>query len=170
MKILITGVAGVGKTTVLAELQKIGYLVIDLDATGMCRWIDKKTGEHTPYGLHARDYNWLNQHSWTCDVEKLKVLLSCISEDKPVFVGGYTDNLQDILPLFDKVILLKASNNQIKERLLKRTNNHFAKADDEQKYIFEQNEIMQQELSHAILVDSDNLPEKIAYQIRELVF
>lgn len=50
MKILITGVAGTGKTTALAELQKRGYLVIDLDATGLCRWRNKETGAYDEYG------------------------------------------------------------------------------------------------------------------------
>jgi predicted ATPase len=47
MKIRITGISGTGKTTTLAELQKHGYVVIDLDATGMCRWKNKETGEVT---------------------------------------------------------------------------------------------------------------------------
>ena len=82
MKILITGIAGTGKTTVLAELQKEGYVVIDLDATGICRWKNKETQEFTEYGETGRDYEWLTQHGWYCDIGKLRQLLSTIREDK----------------------------------------------------------------------------------------
>lgn len=56
MRILLTGMSGVGKTTTLAELQKHGYVVIDLDATGICRWKNRNTGQPTEYEETGRDH------------------------------------------------------------------------------------------------------------------
>ena len=39
------------------------------------------------YGA-GRDSEWLNNHGWYCDIDTLKKLLSCIREDKNVFVAG----------------------------------------------------------------------------------
>src|SRR5687768_16065016 len=117
MKVFLTGIAGTGKTTVLAELQKRGYVVIDLDATGMCRWKNTATGERTEYGPDGRDQKWLNEHEWCCDVPTLKKLLSCMREDKDVFVAGFVDNIEEVVREFDKVFILVAADSAVKERL-----------------------------------------------------
>lgn len=38
MKILITGIAGSGKTTISAKLNRLGYDSTDLDRNGICAW------------------------------------------------------------------------------------------------------------------------------------
>src|ERR1017187_802057 len=116
MRILITGISGVGKTTILAELQKHGYLVIDLDATGLCRWKNKKTGEFTEYGLTGKNYEWLTEHGWYCDIEKFKLFLSCIREDKFVFVAGLTENIREFSEIFDKIFILDTHKEMVEKR------------------------------------------------------
>lgn len=165
MRILITGIAGTGKTTTLAELQKHGYVVIDLDATGMCTWKNIATGEITEYGTTGRDQKWINEHGWYCDILTLKKLLSCIREDKDVFVAGVSENLEDVAKEFDKIFFFNASDDIIKERLLKRTNNHFGKKEDEQEAILSWRKELMSKISNFTEVDTHKSPSEIAEDI-----
>jgi len=162
MKIFLTGIAGSGKTTVLAELQKHGYVVIDLDATGICRWKNIATGEVTEYGPDGRDQKWLNEHGWYCDIVILKKLLSCMREDKDVFVAGVVDNLEDVIREFDKVFLLVAPDNVVKERLSSRTHSHFGKKEDEQETILSWKPELIIKVKNFIEVDTSKTPHEAA--------
>lgn len=162
MKVLLTGIAGTGKTTVLAELQKRGYVVIDLDATGMCRWANTVTGELTEYGPDGRDRKWLNEHEWRCDTGILKKLLSCMREDKDVFVAGFIDNIEDVVQEFDKIFMLVAADAAVKERLSARTNSHFGKKEDEQEAILGWKAELTSKAKDFTEVDSNRPPEEVA--------
>lgn len=165
MKILITGIAGTGKTTVLSELQKHGYVVIDLDATGICRWRDKETQEITEYGPTGRDFEWLTRHGWYCDIDKLKQLLSTIREDKDVFVAAITENIEELATEFEKVFMLIADDSVVKERLNSRTNNHFAKKEDEQEFILKHSKELLEKIKEFTRVDASRTPNGIAEEI-----
>ena len=165
MKILITGIAGTGKTTVLSELQKHGYVVIDLDATGMCIWKNIATGDITEYGPSGRDQKWINEHGWYCNIDTLKKLLSCIREDKDVFVAGVSENMEDVAKEFDKIFFLNASDDVIKERLLKRTDNHFGKKEDEQEAILSWRTELMLKIKNFTEIDTNKSPSEIAEDI-----
>src|SRR3989344_5648835 len=165
MKALITGIAGTGKTTILAELQSQGYVVIDLDATGMCRWKDKETGEVTEYGEVGRDYEWLTKHGWYCDIDTLKKLLSCMREDKDVFVAVITENIGEVANEFDRVFILNTDDAVVKDRLNRRTNNHFAKKEEEQDFVLEHSKELLKRVNNQISVDANQTPNEIADNI-----
>lgn len=160
MKIFLTGIAGTGKTTVLAELQKHGYVVIDLDATGICRWKNMSTQEVAEYGPDGRDQKWLNEHEWYCDIDILKKLLSCIREDKDVFVAGFVDNIEDVVKEFHKVFLLTAPDKVVKERLTHRTHNHFGKKEDEQEAILSWRPELMNKIKKFTEVDTSGTPHE----------
>lgn len=165
MRILITGIAGTGKTTALAEIQKHGYVVIDLDATGICRWKNKETQEVKEYGPDGRDLEWLSLHGWYCDIPTLKKMLSCIREDKDVFVAAIAENIEDVVKEFDMVFVLNTSDEVIRNRLNSRINNHFAKKEDEQEFIFKQSRYLVSKLTNIVEVDADRTPVEIAADI-----
>lgn len=167
MKLFITGISGTGKTSVLAELQKHGYLVIDLDATGLCRWKNKTTGEFTEYGFSGQSFQWLTEHGWYCDIEKLNILLSVIRKDKHVFVSGIVENIKEISKEFDRVYLLNTDDEIIKKRLNSRTNNHFAKKEDEQEFIFSHSKELLNDLENTIYIDANKSLDIIANEILE---
>lgn len=162
MKVFITGVAGTGKTTILSEIQKHGFVVIDLDATGMCRWRNSSTHEITEYGFDGRSKEWLNEHEWYCDVEVLKKLLSCIREDRKVFVAGVVGNIAEVAAEFDKVFLLNVPDEELKKRLSTRTNNHFAKSDEEQEAVLSWRGELVSKLQNFVEVDANKSPDKTA--------
>ncbi len=165
MRILITGMSGVGKTTALAELQKLGYVVIDLDATGICRWKNKTTQSIVEYGLDGKDAEWLNEHGWYCDLETLKTLLSCIREDKYVFVAGMPENIKEFSEIFNKTFVLKADDNAIAKRLGDRTNNHFAKKDDERVFMLKHTQELLSQIENTTEINTHNKPEEVAQLI-----
>jgi dephospho-CoA kinase len=169
MKIFLTGVAGTGKTTALAELQKYGYVVIDLDATGMCRWRNKKTREVVEYSPTGRDYQWLTKHGWYCDIGTLEKLLSSIRGDKYVFVAGITENIEEVSREFNKIFIFTADDSVIKNRLNKRDNNHFAKKKDEQDFVLEHSKELLKKIKDSKNIDANQTTPEVINSLLKLI-
>jgi len=115
LRILVTGVSGTGKSTVLAELARRGFRTVDTDEPGWT-WEDADGGR------------W-----W--DEEKIGRLLE---EDEPaLFVSGTVTNQGRFYDRFDAVVLLSASEEVILERIATRTNNPWGKSTAERELILE---------------------------------
>jgi len=132
-KFYITGISGVGKSSVSELLNERGIFSIDIDAVkGLCHWRNKKTFEkaHWYSGIGEE---WLEAHDWICDTEKLIQLLD---QDKDIIVVvGNSSNQQGYLDLFDKVFILRCSPETFTDRINNRTNNDYGKHEIEQKRI-----------------------------------
>lgn len=108
-RVLLTGMSGTGKSTVLGELAALGYKTVDTDEHGFTVW----TGTE-----------------WLWNEERIQCLLS--TEDAEVlFVSGCTRNQVRFYPQLDHVILLTAPAEVIVERLATRTTNDYGKHPDE---------------------------------------
>jgi dephospho-CoA kinase len=83
--VLINGNPGSGKTTIAAELSRLGYAAVDADDE-MARWEDGPEGRR-----------------WTWDRARLE---EAIRLTPRLFVCGIAINLRDMLDLFDQVFLL----------------------------------------------------------------
>ncbi len=138
MKILITGIAGSGKTTIATELNRLGYSATDLDTNGTCAWVNKKSGLETEYS-EASGPQWIDEHRWQVIVPKLTALLSRFPTDRKLFVTGKIARMQvkEMSTLFDIIFLLRPDDLIIDERLAQRTSNHknFAKTTQEREVI-----------------------------------
>jgi broad-specificity NMP kinase len=108
-RVLITGMSGVGKSTVAERLAELGYKVVDTD--------------HGYFVVDERgEYHW--------DVDRIRDLLA--TEDVDVlFVVGADDAQAHFYPNFDHVILLSAPRDVLVGRLASRTNNPFGKRPEE---------------------------------------
>ena len=136
MKILITGVSGTGKSTICNELNKINYISYDIENEnlGLCHMIRKDTKKISKdYDEHNLES--IKQHDWVCDIDKLNKLMSK-NPKGIIFYCGTTSNLDDIIPMFDKIFLLKVDNEVLRKRLSKRTSNEFARTADIQEWVF----------------------------------
>jgi shikimate kinase len=102
--------SGTGKSTVAAELARLGYHAIDADYDG---W-----SEHAPDG----DWVW-------CE-DRIQDLLAT-DESDVLFVSGCAQNQVKFYSRFDHIVLLSAPAEVIVERLTTRTNNPYGKRADE---------------------------------------
>ncbi|MGK3954419.1 AAA family ATPase [Microbacterium sp. I2] len=104
-QILVTGMSGVGKSSVLSELSRRGHRTIDTD-----------------YGPWVRaDGAW--------DEPRMASLLSAAS---PVVVAGTVENQGRFYDRFAAVILLSAPVDVLLHRLSTRTNNPYGKSERDQ--------------------------------------
>ena len=118
MKILITGFPGTGKTSVAHELSRRGHNAYDpeamrgymhLQSVGTGRNIHKP--DHPPRGWYdtVASYNW--------DLPRVAKL---IEGHEDVFICSLADNMEALLPSFDKVFVLVLDDLLLKQRIRKR--------------------------------------------------
>ncbi len=109
-RILLTGMSGTGKSTIISELRARGYLAVDMDEPG---WSE-----------HAPDGDWI----W-CE-ERIADFLAREADDVR-FVSGCASNQVRFYPQFDAIVLLNAPAALLVQRLTTRTNNPYGKHPDE---------------------------------------
>lgn len=121
LRVLITGMSGTGKSTVIQELARRGLRALDLDGDEWSEWID--VDEFGPEGHRtAREWVWRE--------DRVAELLQA-ERAGTLFLSGCASNQGKFCPRFDHVVLLSAPVNLIVERLAKRTNNAFGRDPDE---------------------------------------
>lgn len=124
MKVLITGISGTGKTAIGKCLAERGYCVMDVDQEdGVCDWYDRKTDNLVDYEA-ILDRDFIENHKWICSKEKIRVFLE--KSDTAIAVG-MPDNMDELVSLFDKIILLQCSPDTFLSRIASRTDNDFGK-------------------------------------------
>lgn len=120
-RVLITGMSGTGKSTLIGELAARGYRAIDTDTD---EWSEWASGGH-PDGSGA-----IEEPDWIWREDRIQHLLS--TEDADVlFVSGCKSNQGKFYPQFDHVVLLSAPASMLMERLATRTTNQYGKHPDE---------------------------------------
>ena len=110
--VLVTGMSGTGKSTVLAELARRGHRVVDTD-----------------YG------DWIEEGSerlWRED--RIDALLT-ERDERVLFVSGCVPNQGKFYARFDAVVLLSAPADVIVERVRTRDTNDYGKSDAERESI-----------------------------------
>jgi dephospho-CoA kinase len=123
-RVLLTGMSGTGKSTVIAELADRGYKAVDADCDEFSEWAAVTDGPAVPGSSVEPDRDWV----WRED--RIHDLLS--AEDAPLlFLSGCAANMGPFLPRFDHVILLSAPAAVIIERLSTRTTNTYGKRPEE---------------------------------------
>ena len=111
-RVLLTGMSGTGKSTVVAELAARGYKAVDADDPALSELVSVPVDE--PTGLDpGQDWVWRE--------DRIQELLS--SDDADVLFLSSLPNQGMFYPQFDHIILLTAPVPVIVERLATRTTN-----------------------------------------------
>ena len=108
-RVLLTGMSGVGKSTVIARLGQLGYPAIDTDEGGLSMDVHSAAGP---------------ERVWRED--RIQELLSD-DRDDVLFVSGTTRNQVQFYWRFDHIVLLSAPADVLEQRLASRTNNPYGK-------------------------------------------
>jgi dephospho-CoA kinase len=151
MKYLITGNAGSGKSTVISELKKQGYVAYDTDSTPDVTMFIPNTSP----GLAYRS------------VWDKTVLQSLLSSSDTVFIGGSVTNQQEFYPLFDKIFALTLDKHTLKERLTTRTSNDTGKDPEDLQFLLDIHDRVQSNLvaANAVTIDASQALNKVVEEI-----
>ena len=111
--VLVTGMSGAGKSTVLSELARQGLATVDTDYGSWCHEVDG-------------DYQW--------DEQKMS---SILAEPQPevLYVSGTVSNQGQFYDRFEAVVLLTAPQDLLFHRLATRTTNNYGKSEAERQEI-----------------------------------
>lgn len=121
-RILLTGMSGAGKSTMIKMLTERGCQAIDMDLDGWSHWIDKNTGQPaTPPADGSFAWDSLD---WVWNEKRLSERLRTRDDDSLV-VAGTTINQKKFYPFFDVIVLLSAPTAVILQRLARRPDNSY---------------------------------------------
>ena len=106
-RVLLTGMSGTGKSTVITRLGELGYKLVDSDYGEFTVEVDVGRG---------RERLWRE--------DRIQEVLS--TEDAEVlFISGTSRNQVQFYPQFDHIVLLRAPAHVLIQRLQNRTNNPY---------------------------------------------
>ncbi len=165
-KYYITGVPGIGKTTVMQVLKQRGFAAFDVDyIPGLCGWVNRVTKDPVEF-LHGASEEWHKAHAWECNVSKLQETIENSMADR-LFVFGITDNQKEYLGFFDTVFLLHADVETFMQRMAGRDEEHFGHHEDDRKTVLTWYKEFEGSLRKygAIPIDASKPIEEIAGQI-----
>lgn len=109
-RVLLTGMSGTGKSTLIAEFRARGFQAVDMDEPG---W-----SEYGPDG------------DWVWREDRVRDLLAS-HDGNTLFVSGCAENQVKFYPQFEHIVLLSAPTDVLVERLRTRTNSPYGKHPDE---------------------------------------
>ena len=143
-RVLLTGMSGAGKTSVLDELRRRGHLAVDTDYDG---WV-------------SSNGRW--------DEPRMDQLLASTSS---VVVSGTVENQIDFYDRFEHVVLLSAPLDVLIQRVSSRTNNPYGGAAEQRAEIAEYVETVEPRLRRGATVELDGRRpvSELADAIEELV-
>ena len=126
-RVLITGMSGTGKSAVVRELAARGHRAVDLDTPEWSEWVDVDPSDTLTPGA-GKDWVWR--------VDRVRALLSEHREGT-LFISGCAENMRQLFPLIDTVILLSAPVETIMQRLEARSTDGYGKTDEERQKVRE---------------------------------
>lgn len=133
--VLVIGPPGSGKSFLSGELKRFGFNAVDADRmVGLSRWIDEEGNEATYHeGLGGQ---WLRTHRFMWDKA---VLEDYLSKNKDLYLFGVSDNIYEMIDLFDRVFYLDLDFGELERRLMHANRqNPMGRITDEREVVLEE--------------------------------
>ena len=132
-RVLITGMSGTGKSATIRELAARGYMAYDLDTPEWSHWVDAAPDDTLTPG-DGKDWVW--------QADKVRMLLSEPRESM-LFISGCAENMEELFPLIDTVVLLSVPIDKIMQRVTARTSGGYGRVEEERRKIAELSELIE---------------------------
>lgn len=126
-RVLITGMSGAGKSTVVGALAARGHRAVDLDTPVWSHWVDAEPAD-TLTPAPGKDWVWRE--------DRVRALL-WRRDPEPLFVGGCAQNMARLFPLLDTIILLTAPVATIMGRLEARSPAQYGGTEEDRRKVGE---------------------------------
>jgi dephospho-CoA kinase len=117
-RMLMTGMSGTGKSTVLRALAARGHMTVDTDDDEWCEWVTDDQG--------ARDWVW-----------RVEAIDQLLDRHKDLFVAGCKSNQGEFYPRFDNIVLLSAPAEVMLQRIDQRNDNPYGKSAEERALVLD---------------------------------
>ncbi len=169
ISVLISGIAGSGKSFIAKHLASIGIEAYDIEDDGEMFKMYRLDTREVFRNYQNSNMEHVKNASWNCDVNLLKKLIKN-QKTKLAFYSGIASNMEEIIPLFDKFILLKASKPVLYKRLLGRTgeNDYGNTQAGRQRILASKDEFEKKMISQgAIVIDADGDADIVSKRILE---
>lgn len=111
----MTGMSGTGKSSALAELDRLGFRVVDTDEGGWTEWSDADGG-----------YVWRE--------DRMTQLLA-VDVGPSLYVSGTVSNQGRFYDRFDAVVLLSAPAEVLLSRIASRTTNSYGRSPEQRQLV-----------------------------------
>lgn len=160
-RVLITGMSGTGKSATIRELAARGYAAYDLDTRDWSHWIDAAPGDTLTPG-DGKDWVWR--------LDKVRALLS-EPRDSVLFISGCAENMEELFPLIDSIVLLSVPIDTIMRRVSARATGGYGHVGEERRKIAELVEMIEPLLRDSAdhEIDSSGPVEATVDRILQLV-
>jgi dephospho-CoA kinase len=116
-RVLITGMSGTGKSSVIERLAELGYKAVDTDDGGYSEIVALDPTDPRSLG---------SSEEWRWNEGRIGALLDADDADV-LFVSGTSSNQSMFYPRFDHIVLLSAPDALMAARMRTRTNNPYGK-------------------------------------------
>ena len=109
-RVLLTGMSGTGKSSLIQALRTLGYRAVDMDEPG--------------WSTHSATGDWIWREDRVAD-------LLNEAEGEVIFISGCAENQGQFYPHLEHIILLSAPAAVLVEHIQTRTNNPYGKKPEE---------------------------------------
>ncbi len=142
MRILLTGMSGTGKSTLVQALRARGYNAVDMDEPG---WSEMRA---------VPELSGSDEPEWVWREDRAQELLS--KEDREVlFVSGCAVNQGRFYSRFEHIVLLSAPPSVLVERLATRTTNPYGKRPEEVEEVLRNQQVVEPLLRRRATLEID---------------
>lgn len=151
-RVLLTGLSGTGKSTLIETLAGRGYRAVDLDGDDYSEWAAREDPPASANDVE-RVGVWQSR-DWVWRADRVARLLA--SDDTPqIFIGGSAPNQGKFYPQLEHVILLSAPAEVLAERLRTRTTNAYGKRPEQLARVLAQIESVEPLLRRGVCFEVD---------------